>query len=629
MRYNIFEKTVLLAACIFLFMASIKAEKAPMKFGKVDPADLEMKVYAPDSSAAAVVLCDYGYFDPQLFQFVHQIRIKILKEEGKFRGDFFVPAAEKTVVKGQTVNLENGIPVITKLNKESIFIERIVKGFYRARVAMPNVKVGSVLDVEFYFEGYPTRWDFQQTIPVRWSEYQESNPYISLIRKFVGYHPLSISTEGRWVAKNVPAFKSESKINNAENYMTHFDIELAGINIVGYHLFFTTSWDGTAEYLRTHNEFGMLLRDFNFFLNGTEKAIKALNLTPEEQMIKAYEAIKRIKWDKNETIWPSVIGLDQVYSKKTGNAADINLNLIILLHKLDIEAYPVLISTRRNGLLTPGFVSLWKTNYVIVQAVIGDKTFLLDATEDNLPAGMLAERAINGQGFVIKKSTQEWIDLSTQKKDKTVALMNLKLTPDGVIKGDWSRTSTDYAAFKQRNLYKTFNNQDEYLKSIESSNLGLSIENYQLKGIDSIQQPLKEDFGIVLKKRVIKTNHQLIINTILFDKITENPFKLELRQYPVDFVTPSEKTQVLRLEIPEGYEVEQMPKDIKMNLPGNTASFQMQSSINGNVIQILFKLAINKAIFNQPEYPDLKAFFNELVKKQSEMLIIRPTKLSI
>ena len=42
----------------------VNAQDAPVKFGKVDRAALEMKVYDKDTSAAAVILCDYGYFIP-------------------------------------------------------------------------------------------------------------------------------------------------------------------------------------------------------------------------------------------------------------------------------------------------------------------------------------------------------------------------------------------------------------------------------------------------------------------------------------------------------------------------------------------------------------------------------------
>src|ERR1035437_4511825 len=170
MKLKNFKKKFSLVLFLFISLNAIWAEKAPMKYGKVDKADLEMKIYPADSTASAVLLCNYGYFDSNQMQFVHQMRIKILKEEGKDQGNFSVPASEKTNVKGQTINLENGVPLVTKLNKEGIFIERITKNTYRARVAMPNVKVGSVLDIEFYFTGLPSYWSFQKDIPVRWSE---------------------------------------------------------------------------------------------------------------------------------------------------------------------------------------------------------------------------------------------------------------------------------------------------------------------------------------------------------------------------------------------------------------------------------------------------------------------------
>ena len=77
------------------------------------------------------------------------------------------------------------------------------------------------------------------------------------------------------------------------------------------------------------------------------------------------------------------------------------------------------------------------------------------------------------------------------------------------------------------------------------------------------------------------------------------------------------------LEIPEGYQIEQLPKNIKMTLPENSANFQMLYSVNGNTVQVLCKFNINKPVFYVAEYNDLKAYFDEVVKKESEMLIIK------
>ena len=255
------KKHVLFLLFALLLINVVHAQKPPMKYGKVDQADLDMKVYPADSSAAAVVLCNYGYFSSRDFQFVHQKRIKILKEEGKSQGDFYVPASEKAVVKGQIVNMENGVPVVTKLGKESIFIEQVSKNQYRARVAFPNVKVGSVIDVEFYYTGLPTLWRFQETIPVRWSELIiEDNQYLSFRKNAVGFTPFFVSTDSRWVTKDVPAFKSEPFINNYENYMSRFDIEISSIHIPGeLYKDYATTWEAVAEALNKESNFGQEL----------------------------------------------------------------------------------------------------------------------------------------------------------------------------------------------------------------------------------------------------------------------------------------------------------------------------------------------------------------------------------
>jgi len=619
------KKHLLILIFTFSLINVICAQKAPMKYGKVDQSDLDMKIYPADSSAAAVILCNYGYFSSREFQFVHQKRIKILKEEGKSQGNFYVPANEKAVVKGQVVNMENGVPVVTKLGKESIFIERVSKNQYRARVACPNVKVGSVIDVEFYYTGLPSLWNFQETIPVRWSELViEDNQYLSFRKNAVGFIPFYVSTDGRWVTKDVPAFKPEPFINNYQNYMSRFDIEISSIHIPGeLYKDYATTWEAVAEALNKESNFGQELYTIQLYINGLAKQIKETTTNPEERLFKAYREIKRIKWNKTESIWISESGLSQSFNKKIGNASEVNLNLVLLLRKLDINANPLVLSTRSNGVLPQYSVSFDKLNYVAAYAVIGEKTYLLDATEENLPVGLLPERALNGRGMVVMKEGFNWLDLNPVKKEKTASFFKLKLSADGTMKGDWTKMCSDYAALDFRNHYKTFNSEDDYLKSIESKYIGLSVDKYTVSDFDSLQNPVKENFTIVWKNRATKTNNQLFINPILMDKWTENPFKLEQRIYPVDFTTAIEKSLIVYLELPEGYVVEQLPKNTKMALPENSASFQMQTAVMETGVQMIFKFNINKPVFYAAEYPDLKAYFDELVKKQSEMLILK------
>jgi len=134
------QQSITLILIFCFFSISVLAQKEPIKYGKVNKADLEMKVYPLDTSAAAVILCDYGYFDSRQFRFYRTLRIKIFKKEGLDWANKTFPGDSKGDIRGITFNLDGDKIVETKLKNESIFRERVTDDYYRTRVAMPNVK---------------------------------------------------------------------------------------------------------------------------------------------------------------------------------------------------------------------------------------------------------------------------------------------------------------------------------------------------------------------------------------------------------------------------------------------------------------------------------------------------------
>lgn len=601
------------------------SQKAPMKFGKVDLQDLQMNFYPADSSASAVVLCNYGYFNASKFEFVHQIRIKILKEEGKEWGNFYVPAAEKTNVRGQTINIENGQPVVSKLGKDGIFIERVTRDVYNARVAMPNVKVGAVLDVEFFYSGLPSYWNFQETIPVKWSELiLEKNENVSFNKNFVGYVQLSEVSDDRWVAKNVPAFVPEPYINNMKNYLTHFDIELSSVHIPGYlYRDFAVNWDNVAKTLMTDDSFGGVIRGIHTSLNQTAKNIAQQTSDTLTRINLAYEAARKIKWNKKLGIFPETGGIQEANKNKTGSVAEINMSLLIMLKKLHIEAYPVLLSTRSNGLLPNFGASINKLNYFIVKVKTGNDFIYLDATDEFLSPGMLPERVYNGKSLVVYDDQSfDLENLSPGFKYKENFIIQLKIEPSGNLKGDFNRIFQEYSAYNQRILHKSFNSVDEYLSNIESQHKGLEINDYNEIGLDTSKNQLTEKMNIILKNHVENKGGQIRINPVFFNRMIENPFKAVSREYPVDFIIPSDQKILISIDIPEGYKVVQLPVTSKISMPENAMSYTLQTKVTGPQIQILYRHSINKPVMYQGEYEFLRNFYDEMIKKQSELIIL-------
>jgi len=607
-----------------LIQISVFAQKAPIKYGKINKADLEMKVYPSDTSAAAAILCDYGYFSANQFQFVRTLRIKIFKKEGTSWGNQVFPVYSKANIRGTTYNLENGEIVESKLKPESIFRERVTDDYFRTRVAMPNVKEGSVIDMEFNYNGLPNEWRFQEEVPVRWSELViEPSPYVTFSKIFFGFVPLSEGTNMRWVAKDMPAFKKEPFMNSTKNYITKIEIEILNISFPGFYQEFSTTWDAVNTRLRESKNFGQAMQGCTF-LNSIAKDIEKNYTTPFERLKAAHEAVKKaVKWNERESVFSSMENLSSAFNKKIGSSGDINLILITLLKKLDFVVYPIALSTRDNGFLSPVSPSLDKLNYVIAYVLLDDKKYFLDATEEFLPLGMLPERCINLQGRIIDEKKSDWVSLISEKKERRLIQLDMKLDAGNILAGKMTTVNYDYAALDFRKKYEKFNSKEEYLKDFESNHKGLSVINCDLTNLDSIYLPLKESYDVKIKNLVTTVGNLVYINPLLFEQMTSNPFKTEDRKYPVDFIYPSEKTYQFKLELPEGAQVIELPKPLSIKLEDGSAFVQYRVVSEGKIVQFTYKYVVNKAVYSELEYVNLRALFSEMVKKHAEQIVIK------
>ena len=645
---------IFLLAFLLGFFGIAIAQKAPIKFGQINKTDLIENVFKPDTSAPAVVLCDYGFFSESRFQMTRTLRIKILKKEGYVYANQSFNLNLKTEIRGITYNLENGEIVETKLKNESVFRTRIFENYYEMRIAMPNVKVGSIIDIQFIYDGIPVEWDFQQEIPVVYSELIiEPSNYMKFNKNYFGYIPLDVNTSARWVVSNAPAFKSEPFMTSSKNYRTRLEFDLEEVKLPSTTRTYTgngnyvqslnneltrsyaKTWESVrdllfqkehveqwdyAAYLFSH--FGSAL-DNDSYLTGVAKDIISKSLNQNETIKAAYDYTKQISWDKTSRLLAEKTYLDNAFKEGKGNSAEINLALVQLLRKLGLDAGPVVLSTRTNGRLSEYHPSINKLNYVIAAVFTEKDTILLDATEKNCPYYLLPMRALNGQGQFMDKKRTAWISLDASKKDKQMVVYTLNLEDDYSLKGKIGYLKGDYAALELRNDYENFNSEDEYLTGYKEGKKGLKIVSYKIDNLDSLYKPINEEFDVVLTNNVSEIDGELYITPLLFEQMKENPFKTTDRKYPIDFGYMRDKTIIVNYTFPQGYTVVNLPENTNMRLPGNTAVFSCKSTVTEGKITIIYKISINKSLFVQTEYADLREFYNQIVNKSAEPIVLK------
>ena len=105
--------------------------------------------------------------------------------------------------------------------------------------------------------------------------------------------------------------------------------------------------------------------------------------------------------------------------------------------------------------------------------------------------------------------------------------------------------------------------------------------------------------------------------------VSENPFPDSDRQVPVDLTYPLREAHLLGLRIPKGYEVAQLPQPIRVELPNDAGAFTFNVLNFNDIIHVSSSIFLNKTIFLPDEYEGIRVFFEYVVQKHAEDIVLK------
>ena len=124
----------------------------------------------------------------------------------------------------------------------------------------------------------------------------------------------------------------------------------------------------------------------------------------------------------------------------------------------------------------------------------------------------------------------------------------------------------------------------------------------------------------------IESDEELVdkirMNPFNFHGISENPFKLKERNYPVDYGYPRTNNFYISLQFPENYKIIQSPKNIALSLPNKGGRCIIKSTTNNNTVNVYVRMSINKRTFLPNEYFALKEFFKRIIEVEKSYIIL-------
>ncbi|MFT3823486.1 MAG: DUF3857 domain-containing protein [Chitinophagaceae bacterium] len=628
-------------------------------FGKVEKTDLEMKECDIDKEADAMVLVDYGDITYQrgvntTFALKKEIRqrIKLFRESAFDQANVKITYIsderyEKILdLDAYTYNLDaTGKVVAIKVEKKNIFKQKEDADHSSVTFTFPEIKPGSVIEYRYVIVRETSNsidpWIFQARIPTRVSTFRIAIPeyfqfttskHISLpVESKQDEYRGSISfpsgtleyknEEYYYKMKNIPALKYEPYMGAIGDYLQRVEFQLSQIVYPDHHVEdFRNTWPRLAASLMESEIFGAQIK--KNITKGDELTRQlAKATTPTEKMLTIFRYVQKyIEWTGVEDFYCQSV--KDIWSKHSGSTGDINLILLNLLKDAGIEAYPVLSSTRDHGQVVPAYPFLRQFNKLLVYAQIGEKPYILDASDKYNPAGLIPHDVMGTQAFVIiDKEKYDFITLwDGASMHKHYVIMNATVNAEDSLTGDVSLTSYDYA--KNPRIKSLRQSKDKFISSYLTANQSnLQVNSLEIVNDDKDSLPLEQKFKF--SQPVSSTGEYKFVNLNLFTGLEKNPFVQDVRQTNIDFGCNQYYMLVGNITIPDNYTFEEPPKNVTMIMPDTSIIFKRLLQVNGNTIGYRITLEFKRPYYIVDEYEPFKEFYKKLFTRLNEQIVFK------
>lgn len=632
------------------------------KFGKPTSEELTMTTYAPDSTAAAVVLYnqtrlvyEWGIESFRLVTY-HKVRIKVLKDEGTSYANVTIPYYEYennresreivSAVEAASYNLENGKTVRTKMKREHLFRERISDTYMNLKFTVPQVRVGSVIEYEYKFASDFISdikdWKAQQELPVFYTEYDLTVPqYFKFNLETRGVERLEsereeISTDISIAGKLLPCNashvvfrgnqlsaikKDEPYLYNPDNYSTQVIMDLKAVDFPDFYKNYTHTWEKIDELLIDDRDFGGYLR-MNNPLKDEMAGLQLSSMESVEEKVKAILTLlkSKVKWNGSYSFYSKSIR--DVMKEGKGNNASINFIFMSMLKDAGVEAYPVIMSRRDQAIIPLTHPSLNKLGTFLV-AIVNPKGgyyywdgSMEDGYLNSLPPVMQTDRA----RIVKSNGGSLWVNLQEVDGTSTRTSMQVTIDSDGKMNGQQMNNYKGQHATNVRRLYRTSKDSTEFITN-HGKNKGVKIINYTNKGLNDFSPTIQE--VITFEKQARKRGELLLINPMITPLVKKSIFTQTERKMPIELPYTYQRVLQVNITIPDGYVVDEIPQSAKLATKDGNLVMLYYIRQQGNQITLQYSFQQKQMLFAPQNYPDMKQFWESMAEKNQELIVLK------
>ncbi|MEL6864428.1 MAG: hypothetical protein AAFP19_08420, partial [Bacteroidota bacterium] len=110
---------------------------------------------------------------------------------------------------------------------------------------------------------------------------------------------------------------------------------------------------------------------------------------------------------------------------------------------------------------------------------------------------------------------------------------------------------------------------------------------------------------------------------IIYSLFDQSTVRLEDRNFPVDVPYPFKEQFVVRLLLPEGYQVEEIPASMRYALTSNGAEFNYLVDAKDDMLRLVSKMHFRQTNYQPDEFGELQQLLDISLAKFNEQVVLK------
>jgi transglutaminase-like putative cysteine protease len=637
----ILRRWIALLSVLVLGQAAESSPAASNNWRPVTPQDMRLTAATiGDPDADAAILFREGYLNdngPDPTNLRVYIRIKIFNDRGRRYADVQLPyRAELGRVSDVTARTIRPNGSVVEVNDRDIFdviLLKTVNTVWRAKVfSMPAVEPGSIIEYRYrqtYTRGFRYfQLDLQSELFTRELRYSIQPQAAS--RLDVRWAKFNTPTDSKqfdaiWdgtfniKAENIPPFRREPLMPP----------ELA-VKMWGW-IYYTNEistdadkyWRDYAQ--RMHDR----VSDETTPTRDVRRAVELITLSTESQR----DTIKRIYTYVQKEIfnvgakdsegdflsWAALKKSDspeEVIRRRYGTPREINRLFVAMMRAAGFDARVAELTTRDENFFKHAFPDSFQLNGEITALITRDGPVqFFDPGTPHCPLGMLSWEKEAVTALIYGKRDWSFTDtpLTDATRNSQERSTSVTLLPDGKVDARVEMKASGQFAIGLRNR-SIDPNSDVHHKDIVASvrkvlpEAVINESSVALSNLTDFGEPFKASYSFSVPRFATRSEKRLLLKPALLNHPDENLLKEPRRVNSVYFQYPWSEVERVEIETPGGYEVEQLPEAVSLDI--GAASYEARFRREANRVVFERRMTVNGFFIRADQYPALKGFFD-------------------